>query len=477
MDMSIEAKRRALLELRLRQRQADTAEQERITAIPREGRLPCSYQQEGLWFLHQFGPTSPVYNIPLAVRLHGHLDVGVLRTALAALVARHESLRTRFDDEDGVPWVVIDPAPETWPTPVMTVPEDEVSGWIDGQAYLEFDLQSGPLFRSSLARVKPEEHILLLVAHHIVTDGWSMSVLTHELSELYDAAVGAKPPELAELTVQAVDYAAWQRQWLASDQAQGYLNYWRKALENIQALNFPTDRPRPVESTGAGAVLRHRLPEQLAGAVRGMARRDQVSLLAVLLAGFLTVLHRYTGQEDLAVGSVVSGRTRTEVEPVVGYFANAVVLRTSVAGDPSFSELIRRCQNTVLGAVARQDVPFGLLVDALKPERIADSNPLFQVGFTLQPPGAGGGGLGLDGVAVAEVEINGDRARFDLSAVAIERDDGGLDLMIEYSAELFDGSRMERLAKHFSAVLAQMTADAEVRISQCDVLLEGESLG
>jgi hypothetical protein len=478
MEMSIEAKRRALLELRLRQRQAETAEQERITAIPRQGRLPCSYQQEGLWFLHQFDPNLPVYHIPIAVRLRGRLDVGALRTVLTTLVARHECLRTRFEDEDGLPEVVIDPAPEAWLTPIVTLSDDEVSNWIHRQAYRAFDLQTGPLFRSSLARIRPDEHVLLLVAHHIVNDGWSMSVLTRELSELYGAAVGAKPaPELAELTVQAVDYAAWQREWLASGQAQEHIDYWRKALENLQKLNFPADRLRPEETTGAGALLRRALSGELMGAVRGLARREQVSLLTVLLAGFLTVLHRYTGQDDLAVGSVFSGRTRTEVEPVVGFFANAVVLRTSLAGDPSFSELIRRCHDTVLGAATHQDVPFGLVVDTLKPARIAGGNPLFEVSLTSQPTGASGEGFGLDGIAVDELEINGDRARFDLAAIVAERADGGLDLMIEYSVELFDGGRMERLAEHFSDVLAQMTADTGVRISQCDVLPEAESLG
>jgi hypothetical protein len=475
MDMSIQAKRRALLELRQRQQQADAAESERIIAIPRQGRLPCSYQQVGLWYLHQLDPISPVYHIPFALRLLGRLDVDALRAALATLVARHECLRTRFEDEDGVPWVIIDPEPETWLTPIVTLPADEIPSWIHTQAYLAFDLQTGPLFRSSLARVQPEEHVLLLVAHHIVNDGWSMSVLTRELSELYGAAAGAKPaPELEKLTVQAVDYAAWQRQWLTSGQAREYLSYWRKALENIQTLNFPTDRRRPEQTTGAGALFRHPLPGELTGAVRDLARSEQVSLLTVLLAGFLTVLYRYTGQHDLAVGSVFSGRTRTEVEPVVGYFANAVVLRTSLAGDPSFSELLRRCHDTVLGAVAHQDVPFGLVVDAIKPARIADSNPLFQVGFTLQPAGVSGEGFGLDGIAVTELEINGDHARFDLSAIAAERADGGFDLIVEYSVELFDSSRVERLAEHYCAVLARLTADTAARIS--DVLPEVESL-
>ncbi|HET9896580.1 MAG TPA: condensation domain-containing protein, partial [Streptosporangiaceae bacterium] len=333
MTTSIEAKRRALLELQLRRQHAERAGLDPLTAIPREGQLPCSYQQEGLWFVHQLDPASVVYHVTLAVRLEGGLDVDALRAALTVLVARDESLRTRFQDDRGAPLAVIDPAPRTWPMPIAELSGDQVQAWVQTQAYLPFDLRAGPLFRSSLARVGHEAHILVLVAHHIVADGWSMSVLTRDLSELYNAAIRAKPgQELAELTVQYVDYAAWQRRWLAGAQAQQQLSYWRNALENIQTLEFPTDRVWPAEPTGVGAMFRQGFAGGLVAAVRELARAEQVSLLAVLLAGFLVVLNRYTGQRDLAVGTVFSGRTRTEVEPLIGYFAQTLVLRTSLAG-------------------------------------------------------------------------------------------------------------------------------------------------
>ncbi len=475
MNTAIEAKRRALLELQLRRQQAEKAGHDRITAIPRQGQLPCSYQQEGLWFLHQLDPTSRVYHIALAVRLRGHLDVDALRRALTALVARHESLRTRFQDDSGPPAAIIDPAPETWPMPIVELSDDEVQAWAQTQAYLPFDLRTGPLFRSSLARVQPGDHILLLVAHHIVADGWSMSVLTRDVSELYSAAVGAKPrQELAELTIQAVDHAGWQRRWLAGAQAQQQLSYWQNALEEIQTLEFPTDRIWPAEPTGAGAMFRQPLPGGLVAAVRELARSEQVSLLAVLLAGFLAVLHRYTGQQDLAVGTVFSGRTRTEIEPLVGYFAETLVLRTSLAGDPDLRELIHRCHDTVVGAAANQDVPFGLVVEALNPERVQGRNPLFQVGFLLQTTAVGGGSLDLGGLAVAEVNTSADRSRFDLSAVIVEQADGGLELTVEYSTELFDTDRIARLADHFSNALGQLRADPGIRISQCEVVAEAE---
>ncbi len=475
MSTAIEAKRRALLELRLRRQQAEKAGHDRIVAIPRQGQLPCSYQQEGLWFLHQLDPASPVYHITLAVRLRGQLDVDALRSALTALVARHEALRTRFQDDGGALAAIVDPAPATWPTPITELSGDDAQAWVQTQAYLPFDLRAGPLFRSSLARVQSGDYVLLLVAHHIVADGWSMSVLTRDLSELYSEAVGAKPgQELAELTIQAVDHAGWQRRWLAGAQAQQQLSYWRNALENIQMLDFPADRAFPAEPTGAGSMFRQRLPGGLAAAVRELARNEQVSLLAVLLAGFLAVLHRYTGQEDLAVGSVFSGRTRTEVEPLVGYFAQTVVLRTSLAGDPDLRALIRRCHDSVVGAAANQDVPFGLVVEALNPERVKGRNPLVQVSFLLQATAVSGGHLDLGGIAVAELDTHADRSRFDLTVIIVEQADGGLELMAEYSTELFDADRIARLAEHFSTALAQLTADPGIRISQCEVVAEAE---
>ncbi len=477
-DSRFEAKRRALLELRLSQRrqaELDAAERDRVVPVPRDGRLPCSYQQEGLWCLHQLDPALSVYQIPFAVRLRGHLDADAMRAALTALVTRHESLRTRFESQHGTPVQVIAPPPETWPAPITALSDGDVPAWLDAQTHLPFDLRTGPLFRSSLARVHADEHVLLLVAHHIVTDGWSFLVLTSELSELYDAAIRTKPEAaLAELTVQAVDHAAWQRRWLAGPEAQDQVSYWRDVLDSMPTLDLPADRPRPAQPTGAGALFGQRLPDELAAALRELARHEHASFLAVLLAGFLTVLGRYTGQQDLAVGSVFSGRTRSEFEPLVGFLANTLVLRTSLAGDPTFRELIRRCNETVLGATAHQDVPFGLLVEALKPERAAGRNPLFQVSFTLQAAGVSTGGFAPGGLEVTELGTGTDRARFDLAVAAVEGADGSLELTMEYSTELFGSGRMERLSEHLGVVMAQMVTDPRVSIGECEVIPEAE---
>jgi amino acid adenylation domain-containing protein len=477
MSMSIEDKRRAVLELQLRRRQAAEAEErDRVVAVSRDDRLPCSHQQEGLWLLHQIDPDLSVYEIPLAVRLRGRLDLGALVAALTALVARHESLRSRFESLHGVPEQVIDPVPQAWPMPVIELPRAEVPGWIRAQQHVPFDLRTGPLFRSSLARVEPDEHVLMLVMHHIVTDGWSVTVLSRELSELYNAALAGTTPALAKLEVQAADHAAWQRRWLTGSQLQRELGYWREALEDLQTLEFPADRPRPAQPTGAGAMFERRLPDELAAALRGLARHEQASFLAVLLAGFLAVLSRYTGQDDLAVGSVFSGRTRTEIEPLVGFFANTSVLRTSIAGDPTGRELIRRCNDTVLGATAHQDVPFGLVVDTLKPDRVPGLNPLFQVSLTVQAAGVTGGGLHFAGLEATELDTNSDRARFDLAVAAVERTDDGLDLTMEYSTELFDTDRIERLADHFVIALAEIAADPGARIGELEIMAEPERI-
>ncbi|HEX6076506.1 MAG TPA: amino acid adenylation domain-containing protein [Micromonosporaceae bacterium] len=474
MSTSIEQKRRALLELRLRERRARRAELERITPVPRDEPLACSYQQEGLWFLHQLDPDSPVYHVPWALRLRGELDIAALRRALAGLVARHESLRTRFGNRDGVPFQVVDPPPDDWQLPVSTVDRAGLAEWLTTETRRPFDLEHGPLFRSRLARLATDEHLLLLTMHHIVGDGWSLSVMNRELGELYDAARSGTAGGLPALDVQAADHAAWQRRWLSGERLERELGHWHETLRDVPTVDFPTDRPRPVQPTGAGAVLTQPLPGPLATELRDLARREQVSFLAVLLAGFLVVLHRYTGQPDLTVGSVFSGRTRSETEPLVGFFANTLVLRTSLAGEPTFQDLVQRCNATVLDATAHQEVPFGLVVDALNPERVPGRNPLFQISFTLQAAAVTGGQLRLGDLSVGQVGVIGNRARFDLAVAAVEHPDGHLDFRVEYSTELFDQDRVARLVRHVSGVLESAVCDPRIPVGELELMSETE---
>ncbi|WP_137992790.1 non-ribosomal peptide synthetase [Streptomyces vilmorinianum] len=476
--------KRALLEAKLSRQRADAAARDRIVPVDRTGPVEVSDQQRHLWLLHQLAPEEPVYNVPFALRLRGALDVAALGRALCGLVARHEALRTRFHAERGVPYQIIDEAPDTWPLPVTdlaTVPapvpapdggptteEARIRAWVETQARAPFDLAAGPLLRTDLLRVGDNDHVLLLCLHHIVTDGWSVGVLTRDLAALYEGA------DLPDLVAQPVDHAVWQRRRLAAGAQDAQIAHWRTALDGVPTLDFPTDRPRPAHPVWAGAELELPLPTHLGPAVRDWARAERVSLLAVLQAAFLTVLSRYTGQDDLAVGSVFSGRTRSEVEPLVGFFANTLVLRTSTAGDPTFAELVHRCQQTVLGALEHQDVPFGTLVEELRPQRIPGRNPLFQISFTLLT-GAMVGEFGLgEGVTVEALPVENGTSRFDLAFQVNEAADGQLRVWLEYSTELFERGRMERLVGHFASVLERGVADPGVRVGSVELLGAGE---
>ncbi|WP_215083101.1 non-ribosomal peptide synthetase [Streptomyces sp. ISL-11] len=470
--------KRALLDAKLSRQRAEAAERNRIAPVPRTGRLQVSDQQRHLWLLHQLAPDQPVYNVPFALRLRGTLDTEALADALRGLVTRHEALRTRFGSEHGVPYQIVDDAPTAWPLPVTDLSgppgaerDDRAHALVESHARAPFDLENGPVFRTHLLRLAADEHILVLCLHHIVTDGWSVGIVTQELAALYGTGHG----DLPELAVQPADHAAWQRRRLSGDGLRTQIDYWRTTLDGVPAIDFPTDRPRPTHPTWTGAELELDLPAELGAALRAWVRGERVSLLAVLHAAFLTVLSRYTGEDDLAVGSVFSGRTRSEVEPLIGFFANTLVLRTSTAGDPTFRELVARCQRTVLGAMEHQDVPFGTLVEELRPERTPGRNPLFQISFTLLT-GAMVGEFGLGDLVVEPVPVENGTSRFDLAFQVNEAADGGLRVWIEYSTELFDRARMERLVGHFRTVLEQAVTDADTRVGELG-LLDAEERG
>ena len=330
--------RRSLLDMKIKQRLAEKAERERIVPVPRGGKLAIAEQQRYLWFLNQLAPDTPMYNVPFAWRLRGALDITGLAGALCGVVARNESLRSRFGDEHGVPYQVIDAAPEQWPLPVHGGTEETIADWIEAGVRTPFDLETGPLFRSSLLRMADDDHVLLLVWHHIVTDGWSARLFLEEMATRYAAGLSGTAVTLPDLVVQPADYAAWQRRWLLGDDPAKQVDYWRDTLAGLESLELPTDRPRPVQPTGVGAILDAELSKELCHGLRELARIEGVSLLAVLLAGFQVVLGRYTGQRDVTLGSVMSGRTRSEVEPLIGMFANMVVVRGNIAANQTFRE-------------------------------------------------------------------------------------------------------------------------------------------
>ncbi|WP_406082633.1 amino acid adenylation domain-containing protein [Streptomyces zaomyceticus] len=421
----------------------------RIPATARAAALPLSYQQEGLWFLHQLDPASPVYNVPLALRLRGRLDVDRLSRALGRLVGRHESLRTRFVAADGVPVQVSDPAPPSWPLTVTATHPDEVPEALAAAATRPFDLAADRLLRTELLRLGPTEHVLVLCAHHIVADGWSVGVLLDELSTLYSDPGGTLPA----LDIQPADHAVWQRTRLADDELDKQLGYWREQLHALPQLDFPTDRPRGTAAGHPGATAELHLQDGLGASLRRLADTERGSLLSVLMAAYLVVLSRHTGQDDIGIGSVFYGRNRPELEPLVGYFANTVVLRADVAGNPTFRELARRCELAVQGATEHQDLPFSTLVEELRPAREPGRNPLFQISLTLHADEGSTAAPAFGPVTVEPLPVAGAVARFDLAAHATVTADGGLRLQAEYATDLFDTDRITRLLEHLGRVL------------------------
>jgi amino acid adenylation domain-containing protein len=448
---------RADLERRLAEKRAAKerlAHSRRIPPVPRDGSLVCTYQQEGAWFIQQLDPLSSTYHIPFLFKLRGELHVSALERAWHALVVRHEALRTRFVDEGGVPRQVIDPPPVTRPLPVLELPADEIERWTVGEIHRPMNLATGPLLRTSLARITPREHVLVFVVHHIVCDGWSMRVLAGELSTLYAAETGGTEARLPDLPIQPADHAVWQRRWLDGERLDRQRDYWRARLADLSTVDIPTDRPRPAQPEGTGASRSRSLPGDLAATARAYARANSMSFLALMQATLLTVLHRYTGQLDLPIGSVFSGRNRADLEPLVGFFVNSMVLRTSVEGEPSFAELVRRCHDTVLEAANHQDIPFSLVVDTLQPDRVAGRNPLFQVALTLQPAGAAIDVPTLGEITTELLDSSGDHARFDLNVLVVDGPGSALEVLVLYATELFDPDRIDRFIDHFTAALA-----------------------
>jgi amino acid adenylation domain-containing protein len=475
---TLSPEKRAILMQRLIDRNAAGPQRQR--SIPRRsaGEPPVlSFGQERLWFLEQLEPGEPTYNVPLVFRLRGRLDVGVLGRALGVVVGRHESLRTTFEAVDGVPVARVAAGVE-----VGVVVED-VSGeaecervmWerVVAEVARPFDLGRGPLLRVRLVRVGAMDHVLCVTVHHVVADGWSVGVLLAELSSAYAVLVGGGVPELAVLPVQYADFAAWQREWLSGEEFERRLGFWARRLAGVSVLQLPTDRPRPAVRSARGEVLQGRLGESVVAGLRGLARAHRVSLFMVLTAAFDAVLARYSGQEDIVVGTTALGREQPELERLVGLFVNMVVLRTDVSGDPTFAELLERVRDVALGAFDHQDVPFEKVVERLAPVRDASRNPLFQVALQLLDDATAGGALVLPGVEVEPLGVPVQRSRFDLSLTFREQRDG-LAVLVEYSTELFERARVQRLLEHLERVLGAVCADPGLRVSELPLVSESE---
>ena len=451
----------------------------RVAKAEREGNvMPLSFAQQRLWFIDQLEPGNPVYNTPRGVRLRGMLDIAALESALTTLVRRHEALRTTFRDLHGEPVQVIGNAEPF----IVTVEdlsglpeetrEEETRRLIRDEVQRPFNLSTGPLMRARLLRLSTEDHILLLSMHHIVSDGWSMGVLIREVAALYEAyAVGAESP-LKELSLQYGDYAVWQREWLQGEVLDQQLSYWRKQLAGVPpVLQLPTDRLRPQVQTFRGAALPFKLSKELAEELRALSRREGVTLFMTLLAVLQTLLWRYTGEEDIAVGTPIANRRHGEIEGLIGFFVNTLVLRTDVSGNPTFRELVQRVKETALGAYTHQDVPFEMLVEVLQPERSMSYTPLFQVLFVLQ--NAPQEKLELSGLTLDLLSIDSGTAKLDLM-FSLEETEEGLEGVCEYSTDLFDEATILRLLGHFETLLEGVVNNPDEHISQLPLLLQTE---
>ncbi|WNV85476.1 amino acid adenylation domain-containing protein [Umezawaea sp. Da 62-37] len=468
--------RRALLLSRLGSRQAARAKAEEIPRRPPGvDRLPCSAGQERLYYLHQLDPGSVTYLLPIRLRLRGTPDAAALRVALAGLVARHEPLRTGFElDPDHAPIQVVRPADEVAvPLAEGAGTTDEVDAHVRRLTGEPFDLAAPPLLRAGLWRVtdRSDEWVLALCVHHAVVDGWSLGVLVDELAEFYEAAVDARPSDLPELPVQYGDYALWHRDRRAESAVRD-LDFWRQALDGAPPLELHGDRPCPVRPTFGGASVPVRIEPGQAAAVTAFGRDAEATPFMVLLAAFTVLLRRWSGQSDLVVGTPVAGRSRPELDRLVGFFVNMLVLRVDLAGAESFRELVDRVRTTCLDGFRHQDVPFEQVVREVGVNRQGGRPDLPRVLFGLRNVQLGA--PRLSGLDVVNEELPRVGADLDLSLELAPDDDGGLSGWLVYSTDLFDAGTAERMVAGLRAVLAAVVDDPALALTAVPVLASAE---
>ncbi|MFP2910880.1 amino acid adenylation domain-containing protein, partial [Pyxidicoccus sp. 3LFB2] len=445
-----------------------------LKRVPRTAPLPLSFAQQRLWFLDQLEPGSHSYNIPAAVKLTGTVHVHALERAFEALVLRHEPLRTTFHVNEGTPIQVIAPTAQVRLTTedLTGLPEaqrtETAARFIANEAQRPFSLEHGPLLRTALLKLSKQEHVLVLVMHHIVSDGWSMDILVREVGELYDASLQERPSPLPELPVQYADYAVWQREWLKGEVLEAQLAFWKSQLHGAPAaLELPTDKPRPAVRRFEGEHLDFRWPRALWDSVTVLAHREGATPFMVLLAAFQTVLSRYSGQDDVSVGSPIANRTRSETEGLIGFFVNTLVLRARLGGNPTFRQLLAQVREATLGAYAHQDIPFERLVEELKPERDLSRSPLFQVMFMLQ--NAPTPELRLSGLTLAPLDTEVRTSKFDLSLGMTEVPQG-LSVTVAYNRDLFERDTPSRMVGHLRVLLEAALRAPDTRLADLPLL-------
>jgi len=449
-----------------------------LTRIPRDQQLPLSFAQQRLFFLDKLEPDNALYNVPLVLQVKGGLHAAALNQALNRMVARHESLRTRFVmTQDGpIQLISHELAINLEISDLGSLPEierePEARRLVSAEIETPFNLETGPLLRARLFRISEADHVLVLNTHHIISDRWSMGILQREVIYFYEQEIKGESQELAALPFQYADYAVWQRQLLSGDVLAEHLNYWKENLSGAPAsLDLPTDRPRPPEQSFRGAKQTIEIDAPVLEELKALGRREGSTLFMTLLAAFNVLLSRYSGQDDVVVGSPVAGRTRPELEGLIGFFVNTLVLRTKMAPESSFRELLAQVRRTALDAYAHQEVPFEKLVEELKPERDLSRNPVFQVMLILQNvPSLS---VARAGMEISGMQVPGTSSKFDLTLIAAERPQG-LRLTFEYNTDLFDDSTIQRMAKHFSTLLSAVVAVPHDRVADLPLLDDAE---
>ncbi|HYG64673.1 MAG TPA: amino acid adenylation domain-containing protein [Thermoanaerobaculia bacterium] len=451
----------------------------RMPSLAREGGAPLSFAQQRLWFIDQLQPGSPAYNLPVVLRLSGDLDVEALRETLAEILRRHEILRTVYPmAEDGGPRVTVssEVGPALSVLDLRPVPAGEREGEALRLARAEvrrpFDLAAGPLMRTLLLRLGEADHVAVFTIHHIVSDGWSMGVLVREVGQIYPALLAGLPSPLPDLPLQYADFAVWQREWLQGEVLAERTAWWREQLAGIPAvLELPADRPRPAVQSHRGSTLPFALSAGATRDLRSLGRSRRATLFMTLLGGFQTLLYRYTGQSDVVVGTPVANRDRSELEGLIGFLVNTLVLRARFEGVPTFGDLLGRLRETALEAHARQELPFEKLVEELQPQRDLSYSPIFQAMLALQ--NAPAEALSLPGLEAEPLDARGNSAKFDL-LLTLTESEAGLSGSMEYATDLFEAATIERLLGHLRVLLEGAAADPGLHVSDLPLLTGAE---
>jgi acyl carrier protein len=453
-----------------------------IMKIPRDGDIPLSFAQERLWFLQKLDKESMAYFVPRAIRIFGKLEIALLERTFTELISRHEILRTVFPTRGGRPVQhILEPYPFKIPVVDFSGLNDDTQSremfqWISQEGQRPFDLEKGPLLRVSVLKLKKEEHIVVLTEHHLIHDGWTQGLLLREFIAVFTAYLEGKPSPLPELPIQYADFACWQRDYLQGDVLESHLDYWRKKLSGLAPLlELPSDRPRPTKISGRGGMKVSIIPSPLTAALKKFNKEESVTLFMTMLAVFKVFLYRYTGVEDLCVGTGAANRRLKEMEGMLGMVINTLALRTRVSGELSFRECLQRVKETCLEAYEHEDTPFDKVVEVLRPDRSLGYTPVFQVlfGFMDTPTE----NLELPGLELILEETHNRSSKFDLNIVvvppveqSIEEGDGEILVEWEYNSDLFDEDTIDDMSSHYKQLLEETTNNPVLPISELQTI-------